>query len=122
MAKSRLWQHGEAVEQKHFPTQGLVKITDAFSAATKMPNSSKRAKELTDAIGYFIAKDMQPVSVVQGAGFQYMVKQFEHRFQTPHRKSFRDGVLPSLYLKTKDNVMHCTAAAERFARLCWGCF
>ena len=67
-------KHPEAVEQKHLPTQGQVKITDAFSAATKMPNSSKRAKELTDAIGYFIAKDMQPVSVVQGAGSQYMVR------------------------------------------------
>ena len=67
-------KYPEAVEQKHLPTQGQVKFTDAFSAATKLPNSSKRDKELTDAIGYFIAKDMQPVSVVQGAGFQYMVK------------------------------------------------
>jgi len=76
MAESRLWRsvvkHPEAVKQEHLPTQGQVKITDAFSAATKLPNSSKGAKELNDAIGYFIAKDMQPVSVVQGAGFQYV--------------------------------------------------
>ena len=82
-----------------------VKIRDAFSAATKMPNSSKRAKELTDAIGYFIAKDMQPASVVQGAGFQYKVKMLEPRFYTPHRKTFMDRVLPSLYLKVKDTVI-----------------
>ena len=101
MAESRLWQvvkHPEAVEQKHLLTQGQVKITDAFSAATKMPSSSKRAKELTNAIGYFIAKDMQPVSVVQGTGFQYMVRTLEPRFQIPHRKTFMDRVLPSVYL------------------------
>ena len=114
-------KHPEAVDQKHLPTQGQVKITDAFSAATKMPNSSKRAKELTDAIGYFIAKDMQPVSVVQDAGFQYMVRTLEPRFQIPHRKAFMDRVLPSLYLKVKDTVMPCTAAAEWFAITadCW---
>ena len=114
-------KHPEAVDQKHLPTQGQVKITDAFSAATKMPNSSKRAKELTDAIGYFIAKDMQPVSVIQDAGFQYMVRTLEPRFQIPHRKTFMDRVLPSLYLKVKDTVMPCTAAAEWFAITadCW---
>ena len=114
-------KHPEAVDQKHLPTQGQVKITDSFSAATKMPNSSKRAKELTDAIGYFIAKDMQPVSMVQDAGFQYMVRTLEPRFQIPHRKTFMDRVLPSLYLKVKDTVMPCTAAAEWLAITadCW---
>ena len=108
-------KHPEAIEQKHLLTQGLVIITDAFSAATKMPNSSKRAKELTNAIGYFIAKDMQPVSVVQGGGFQYMVKTLEPQFQIPHRKTIMDRVLPNLYLKARDIVMHCTTAAEWFA-------
>lgn len=69
--------HPEAVEQKHLPTQGQVKIMDAFSAAPKLPNSRKRAKEQTDVI----AKDMQPVSVVQDAGLQYMMIQFEPQFQ-----------------------------------------
>ena len=114
-------KHPEAIEQKHLPTQGLVKITDAFSAATKMPNSSKRAKELTNVNGYFIAKDMQPVSVVQGGGFQYMVKTLEPQFQIPHRKTLMDRVLPNLYLKARDIVMHCTTAAEWFAITadCW---
>ena len=85
-----MMKHPEAVEQKHLPTQGQVKIMVAFSAATKLPNSSKKAKELTDAIGYFIAKDMQPVSVLQGAGFQYMMKQFESQVQIPHWKMFMD--------------------------------
>ena len=51
----------ETVQQKQLQSQGQVKITDAFSAAQKLSNSNKRAKELTDAIGYFIANDLQPV-------------------------------------------------------------
>ena len=35
------------------------KIVNAF--ITKLPSSSKKAKQLTDAVGYFIAKDMQPI-------------------------------------------------------------
>ena len=116
-----MMKHPEAVEQKPLPTQGQVKITDAFSAATKSSNSCKRAKELINAIGYFNAKDMHPVSVLQGAGFQYMMKQFESQFKIPHWKTFMDRVLPSLYLKVKDRVMPCTAAAEWFAITadCW---
>ena len=85
-----MMKHPKAVEQKPLPTQGQVKITDAFSAATKSSNSCKRAKELTNAIGYFNAKDMHPVSVLQGAGFQDMTKQFESKFKIPHRKTFMD--------------------------------
>ena len=111
----------EAACQKQLQSPGQVKITDAFSVATKLPSSSKRAKELTDAIGYFIAKDMQPVSLVQGVGFQQMMNHLEPRFQIPHRKTFMDRVLPSLYLKVKETVMPCTAAADCFAITadCW---
>ena len=81
----------------------------------------KRAKELTNAIGYFNAKEMQPVSVLQGAGFQDMMKQFESKFKIPHQKTFMDWVLPSLYLKVKDRVMPWTTVAEWFAITadCW---
>ena len=111
----------EAVQHKQLQSPGQVKLTDAFNATTKLPHSSKRAKELTDAIGYFIAKDMQPVSVVQGVGFQHMMNHLEPRFQIPHRKTFMDRVLPSLYLKVKETVLPCIAAADCFAITadCW---
>ena len=53
------------------------RIKDAFQMLTKLPASSKRARELTAAVAYFIAKVMQAISVVQGMGFQDMVRHFE---------------------------------------------
>ena len=88
---------------------------------TSLHTSSKRAKELTDAVGYFIAKDMQPISVVQGTGFQYMLKRLEPRYQVPHRKTFMERVLPDLYVKVKEMVTSITAAADCYAITtdCW---
>ena len=98
-----------------------MKITDAFSTSTKLLSSSKKAKELTDAIAFFIAKDIQPIRVVQGTGFRQMIHCLEPRFQVPYRKTFMERVLPSMYLKVKEAVMPCTAAAECYAITtdCW---
>ena len=113
----------DATVQEHdqSSSSGQAKITGTFNALTKLPSSSKRAKELTDAVGYFIAKDMQPISVVQGAGFQYMLKRLEPRYQVPHRKTFMERVLPDLYVKVKEMVTPITAAADCYAITidCW---
>ena len=69
-------KYPEAVQQKQLQSQSQVEITEGFSAAQKLPKSSKRAKEPTDAIDYF-AKDLQPVSVVQGVGFQHVMNYLE---------------------------------------------
>ena len=47
---------------------------------------------------------MQPISVVQGAGFKHMIKTFEPRYQIPHRKTFTEKVLPENFLKAKGVV------------------
>ena len=89
--------------------------------AVKLPASSQRAKELNGAVAYFIAKDMQPVSVVEGKGFQHMVSCFEPRYQLPHRTTFMSREIPILFTKTRDNVMAVTSAADSFALTtnCW---
>ena len=75
------------------------KIVNAF--ITKLPSTSKKAKQLTDAVGYFIAKDMQPISVVQGSRFKHMLYCLEPRYQVLHRKTFMERVIPDLYKKSK---------------------
>ena len=88
---------------------------------TKLPHSSKRAKSITESIAYFIAKDMQPISVVQGQGFLHMAGCFEPRYQVPHRKTFMDRELPRLYEKTKTEVVAITHSCDSFALTtdCW---
>ena len=52
-------------------------IQDSFKAITKLQSSSKRARELTESVAFFIGKDLQPISVVQGEGFKRMINCFE---------------------------------------------
>ena len=64
---------------------------------------------------------MQPISVVQGEGFRYMIGCLEPRYQIPHRKTFMERELPKLYQKTRDRVFAITNACEYFALTtdCW---
>ena len=49
-----------------FPSES---ITECFGAHEKYKSDSPCAKELTKAVGYFITKDLMPISVVLGDGF-----------------------------------------------------
>ena len=63
----------------------------------KYPANSKRAVELTKSVGYFIAKDLMPLSVVEGEGFCHMLEKLEPRYQPPSRKKVTMNVLPRMY-------------------------
>ena len=64
------------------------KITDALSSAQKYTRSSKRWKQLTDAVTKGIAKDMMPVYSVEKPGFRQMLTQFDSRYELPSWKYF----------------------------------
>ena len=62
-----------------------TKVQLLLSEAFKQPlhAGSDRAKSITKALGGFIAKDMQPFSVVEDAGFRHMIKVLESRYNIP---------------------------------------
>ena len=70
-------------------------LEDSFPATTTMPASSRRAKDITNAIGYFVAKDMMPISTTSGVGFKRLICVLEPRYVIPHRKP----LLIKLYLQ-----------------------
>ena len=45
-------------------------------------------------------------SVVQDVGFQHIMNYVEPRFQIPYLKTYMNRMLPSLYLKVKDQSCH----------------
>ena len=53
-------------------------------------------------MGYFIAKDLMPTSVVQGNGFHKLLEKLDPRYQLPSRKTLSDKVIPVLYNNGKD--------------------
>ena len=59
---------------------------DAFvqsSTVSKLPPLSPRAVQLTDAVADFIARDLRPISVVDGNGFLQLMQTAEPRFVVP---------------------------------------
>ena len=46
-------------------------LNEVFQTSAMLPASSRRAKDITNAIGYFVAKDMLPISTTSGVGFTH---------------------------------------------------
>ena len=86
---------------------GLVQPTlqQTYERATKYPPQSPTAVELNSAVTYFIAKDMQPVSIVEKPGFQHMVSKLNPHYQLPSRKHFSDYEVPNLYNHVRDVIV-----------------
>ena len=60
---------------------------EAFRPKPKLPSGSKRAREITDALVQFIAKDMRPLSTVEGDGFRQFCCVLDPQYQVPSRKT-----------------------------------
>lgn len=56
------------------------------------PTDSKRHHDITAEIGKFIAKDLQPYSVVENIGFINLLKAMDNRYHIPSRKHFTKKV------------------------------
>lgn len=77
-----------------------------LSAAFKQPLSDKsdRAIAITKALGMFIAKDMQPCSVIECEGFRQLMNVLEPRYNIPSRRHFGTTVIPKLYDETRGEI------------------
>ena len=69
----------------------------------KLPHNSTRAMELTDALLEFIARDLRPVSVVDGHGFLNLMEKAEPRYSVPCRRTVMTG-LEKKYTELKRQV------------------
>ena len=58
--------------------------------------NDQRAKRIHVKIGEMIARDCQPYSVVEDAGFKSLVHVLEPRYHIPSRKYFRETVIPGI--------------------------
>lgn len=54
-------------------------------------------------MGYFIAEDLMPTSVVQGDDFHKLLEKLENRYQLSSRKTLSDGVILTMYNSIKDS-------------------
>ena len=55
---------------------------------------------------------------MENAGFKLLIKRLEPRYVLPSRKHLSETVIPRMYAKTKDALVHSLKSAERVALTC----
>ena len=79
-------------EQDADTRQSLMDTFVRQAAVKKLPHDSKRAIELTDALLEFVARDLRPVSVVDGRGFLHLMEKAEPRYTVPCRRTVMNAM------------------------------
>jgi hypothetical protein len=76
------------------------------SFKSKLNINSPRALAISKAIGQFIVVDMRPYSMVESVGFKQLISILEPRYEMPSRPYLSDKIVPDLYQKTRESVIH----------------
>ena len=79
-------------------------IAQAFKRTELIPRSSPRWNQLTDAVCFFIARDMQSFDTVNDPGFRHLLHKFEPRYIPPDRKTIATNYIPSLFEREKQRI------------------
>lgn len=66
------------------------------SASQNYSATSKRRQEFDRKLAVFIAKDMRPPSIVEGKGFQGLMKFADPQYVLPSRRKVVRDLLPTL--------------------------
>nr|XP_054757342.1 E3 SUMO-protein ligase ZBED1-like [Lytechinus pictus] len=117
-AKSGIWKYfGFAtVPEGQEIDKGSSICADMFQKSVTYNPSSGRAKELTKAVANHLARDMKPIYTVEEPGFVKMLKAFDPRYTLPSRKTFSMIVIPELYEKLRNDIVHPFAVgSDNFA-------
>ncbi len=91
----------KTANEKPSNNKGAVQTTidQSFTNATFYGKTSKRHKELTDAVIRFLAnvKDMMAVNTVSKEGFVGLINKLDRRYQLPSRNYFSHVAIPQMY-------------------------
>ena len=79
-------------------------IIDICKNNTKWKIDTPEAIRVHKAIGLMIARDLQPYSIVEDAGFLNLIKTLEPRYEIPCRRYFRERVIPDIYEQVKTKI------------------
>ena len=79
-------------------------IAVIFERLKTLSKDYERHVKLVQAIGNFIAVDMQPLSVVENKGFLELMKAAEPRFQVPSRGYYTKTVISSMYSSVREGM------------------
>lgn len=90
-----------------------LSIENAFEQTYRA--TSDKNKKITRAVGAFIAKDLQPFSVVEDVGFRHLIKTLDPRYVVPCRTHFSSVIIPGLYDQTRKAIENDLAQTQSLA-------
>jgi len=90
-------------------------LTQAFDKGTPYDKSSKRWKEVTEAVTFYLAKDMVPLKTVENEGFKRLLKVVDPRSELPSRKYFSNTAMPRLYSECQEKIERKVQKVQFFA-------
>ncbi|KAK7915974.1 hypothetical protein WMY93_011735, partial [Mugilogobius chulae] len=88
-------------------------IADLFQKSYSF--TSDKHKKITHAVAVYIAKALQPYSMVENEGFCYLMKTMDPRYAVPSRTYFTSNVIPGLYDKARQNIVDDLAKSNNLA-------
>lgn len=79
------------------------RLDSYFTSPTTSSLSAKRQEAITEKLISFVAKDMRPISVVDGAGFKEFCQAMEPRYHIPSRGTVTNRIV-EVYNSTSDKI------------------
>ncbi|XP_077467105.1 E3 SUMO-protein ligase ZBED1 [Stigmatopora argus] len=106
-----------ASQNPYQPTQPKIAGTQPLhrDTTTQYSSSTQRHAEITDAIAFYLAKDMCPIDTVSNEGFRKLVKALDNKYNIPSRNFFSKMALPALYQKCRGHIEKDILNADLFA-------
>ena len=90
-------------------------LAEAFKRGEVIPRTSARWNQITDAVCFFIARDMQPFDTVNDPGFRHLLRELEPRYVPPDRKTIAIHYMPSLFDRQKERIHQQLSGITNFA-------
>ncbi|XP_077417784.1 E3 SUMO-protein ligase ZBED1 isoform X1 [Vanacampus margaritifer] len=109
--RSDTWQPEAAASSKL--TQPTV--TQSVNKGTPYEKTSKRWREITEAVTYYLVKDMIPIKNVENEGFKRLFKVVDPRYDLPSRKFFSSTAIPRLYSECREKIEREVRTVRFFA-------
>ena len=107
------------VKRRHKEPLLALRPTNEISLINSEMAETSGVKAVNNSLMKMIAKDLQPLSVVENVGFQNFVRELNPLFQLPSRKKLTYEVLPEMFKETKTMILehhhqidHCSITTD----------
>ncbi len=118
-----LWRHAKKDHPKELRQvfAGVLRQPTLFQTLQRKEqyaHNSARKKQLDDALVKMVAKDLQPLSMVDDQGFLEFCHAMDPKYKVPSRPHLTGTLLPNLFLKTQGEIKKSVLEVQSLSLTC----